>query len=343
MGDPIELNAAASVYGEGRDPNRPLLVGSVKSNLGHTEWAAGVTALIKTVLSMNEGVIPKHLHFEDPNPHVEWGELPVRVAADKTEWPNGTGRAPIAGVNAFGMSGTNAHVLVEGYRESSDVDSSNGLARLPVGSPHNISVSTNGVPQGTVGDDRVDDKPRTVRLLPLSGRSAGALHELAIRYADLLKAQNEAVSDGWLSDLVWTASVGRSHFEHRAGVIFDDVDSLERGLNHVVANSVADDETPERAARRAASIYLGDGVQHLDIAKALYETEPAVRSIFDRCEVAYQELRGDSLLEVLLSEAESVRCGRRSGNTIAPASVRVRLCLNRALVQRRGKPEAGVG
>ncbi|MYK62308.1 MAG: SDR family NAD(P)-dependent oxidoreductase, partial [Chloroflexi bacterium] len=302
LGDPIELHAAASVYGEGRDQNQPLLVGSVKSNLGHTEWAAGVTALIKTVLSMNEGVIPQHLHFEDPNPHVEWDELPVRVAADKTEWPNGTSRAPIAGVNAFGMSGTNAHVLIEGYR---DADGSNGLAKLPVGIPQNISVSTNGVPQGTVDEDQVDDKPRAVRLLPLSGRSAEALHDLAIRYVDLLEAQNESASDGWLSDLAWTAGVGRSHFEHRAGVVFDDAKSLLRGLNHVADHSVADNETPERAARRVASIYLGNGARRLDIAKELYETEPAVRSVFDRCELVYRELRGDSLLDVLAGQPQS--------------------------------------
>ena len=303
LGDPIELHAAASVYGEGRDQNQPLLVGSVKSNLGHTEWAAGVTALIKTVLSMNEGVIPKHLHFEDPNPHVEWDELPVRVAADKTEWPNGTGRAPIAGVNAFGMSGTNAHVLIEGYR---DADGSNGLVKLPVGIPHNISISTNGVPQGTVVDDQVDGKPRAVRLLPLSGRSVEALHDLAIRYVDLLEAQNASASDGWLSDLAWTAGVGRSHFEHRAGVVFDDAESLSRGLKHVVDNNVADDETPERTARRVASIYLGNGTQRLDIAKELYETEPAVRSIFDRCEFVYRELSGDSLLDLLSDESFNV-------------------------------------
>ncbi len=303
LGDPIELHAAASVYGEGRDPNQPLLVGSVKSNLGHTEWAAGVTALIKTVLSMKEGVIPKHLHFEDPNPHVEWDELPVRVAAGKTEWPNGTGRAPIAGVNAFGMSGTNAHVLIEGYLEA---DGSNGLAKLPVGTPRNISVSSNGVPQGIVDDDQVDDKSRAVRLLPLSGRSAEALHDLAIRYVELLEGQNEVVSDGWLSDLAWTAGVGRSHFEHRAGVVFDDVKSLLRGLNHVVDNSVADDETPEHMARRVASIYLGDGVRRLDIAKALYETEPAVRSVFDQCELIYRELRGDPLLDLLGDESFNV-------------------------------------
>ena len=89
LGDPIEVNAAASVYGRGREAERPLLMGSVKTNIGHLEAAAGIAGLIKVVLSMHQGVIPRHLHFETPSPHVEWERLPVRVTADETEWPNG--------------------------------------------------------------------------------------------------------------------------------------------------------------------------------------------------------------------------------------------------------------
>ena len=102
LGDPIELNAAASVYGRARDEESPLLVGTVKSNIGHLEWAAGIAAFIKTVLSMNNGVIPPHLHFQDPNPNVDWDQMPVRVTSDNTDWPTASGRQPLAGVNAFG-------------------------------------------------------------------------------------------------------------------------------------------------------------------------------------------------------------------------------------------------
>ena len=115
LGDPIELNAAASVYGKGRDAEHPLLVGSVKSNIGHIESAAGIAAFIKTVLSMNRGAIPKSLHIETPNPNFEWDQNPVLITSDKTAWPTNSARPPLAGVNAFGLSGTNAHVLVEGY------------------------------------------------------------------------------------------------------------------------------------------------------------------------------------------------------------------------------------
>ena len=102
------------------------------------------------------------------------------------------------------------------------------------------------MPQDSVTNDGQETSQRAARLLPLSGRSVGALRDIAIRYVDLLEAQEDAVSDNWLSDLAWTASIGRSHFEHRAGVVFDDVESLVRGLNHVMDNSVDDDDGTER-------------------------------------------------------------------------------------------------
>ena len=135
LGDPIELRAAAAVYGDGRPGDRPLLVGSVKSNIGHAEWAAGVAAFIKTVLSMNRGVVPPHLHLRNPNPHVEWDRIPVRISSEKEAWPIDSGRPPLAGVNAFGLSGTNAHVLVEGYDSSPDGVAVGDVTRHPAGVP----------------------------------------------------------------------------------------------------------------------------------------------------------------------------------------------------------------
>ena len=87
MGDPIEMRAAAAVLAEGRDPSNPLLVGSVKTNIGHLEAAAGVAGLIKTVLALQHGQIPPHLHFEQPNPHIPWDQLPVKIVCEPTAWP----------------------------------------------------------------------------------------------------------------------------------------------------------------------------------------------------------------------------------------------------------------
>jgi acyl transferase domain-containing protein/acyl carrier protein len=112
LGDPVEVNAIGAVFGEARPATRPVLLGSVKSNIGHTEAAAGVAGLIKTVLALEHEEVPANLHFVTPNPHVQWSELPVRVVANAVPWARGS-RRRIAGVSSFGISGTNAHVLVE--------------------------------------------------------------------------------------------------------------------------------------------------------------------------------------------------------------------------------------
>ena len=112
LGDPIEVQAAGAAYGAARDADRPLLMGSVKTNIGHTESASGAAGLIKVVLSLQHGVLPQSLHFDKPSPHIPWGSLPVRVVDEATPWEP-TGRPRRAGVSSFGFTGTNAHVLIE--------------------------------------------------------------------------------------------------------------------------------------------------------------------------------------------------------------------------------------
>ncbi len=248
LGDPIELNAAAAVYGEGRDNGRPLLVGSVKSNIGHTESAAGIAALIKTVLSMNRGVIPRHLHFEEPNPNFEWDRRPVRVTSEKTAWPAGNGRMPLAGVNAFGLSGANAHVLVEGYRATPPAVSETDDFRPVAGSPAPVRPGSEdaAMPRADEGSEI------PARMLPLSGRSPEALHDLAARYLSWLDDEGGTASQDVLSDMAWTASVGRSHFDHRVGVVFRDLSELREGLNAVVTSNDAVDAAISQPGSRMA-------------------------------------------------------------------------------------------
>ena len=113
LGDPIEVQAAGAALGDGRDADRPLLIGSVKTNIGHLEAAAGIAGLIKVILSLEHEVLPKHLHFQNPSPHIPWDRLAVRVVDEALPWPR-DGRPRIAGVSSFGFSGTNAHVIVSG-------------------------------------------------------------------------------------------------------------------------------------------------------------------------------------------------------------------------------------
>ena len=273
LGDPIEVQAAAAVYGAGRDPSRPLLLGSVKTNIGHLEGAAGVAGLIKTVLAVREGVVPKHLHFERPNPRIPWEELPVRVAAETAGWPEAD-RPRRAAVSSLGYSGTNAHLILESWEEE----------RRP---EERRSSDRHRPPQA----DETPCAPRTHHVLPLSGKTPDALRDLARRYLDFL------TEDAPLADVAWTAGVGRSHFPYRAGVVFRDADSLRAGLERVEQSTGS-----ASGGGKVAFLFSGQGAQRAGMGKELFEREPAFREVLERCEEVVREERGDSLLSVMFGE-----------------------------------------
>ena len=299
FGDPIEVQSAAAVYGQGREADRPLLIGSVKTNIGHLEPAAGVASLIKTVLAMERGLIPKNLHFRDPNPHLEWDRLPVRVVSAMTDWPSHPGRPPRAGVSAFGISGTNSHVVVEGYGETNGAEPDE--RSLPEGSAQAVAVSM----PAPVADLPLSEealRPRQTRLLPLSGKADGALRALAGGYLSWLDERAEEFTAGGpagqslLADMAWTAGVGRSHFGYRAGVVFHDAASLREGLEALASEG----ERPKPvAATKVAFVYTGEGSQWAGMGQWLYESEPVARAVLDRCDAVLREERGASLLEVM--------------------------------------------
>ena len=306
LGDPIEVQAAAAIYGQSREPRHPLLIGSVKTNIGHLEGAAGVAGLIKVVLSMTQGVIPRHLHFGEANPRVDWDRLPVQVTTQAQPWPSKAGKAMLAGVSSFGLSGTNAHILVEGYV------SPTGNGTGPPAGPDGGSGAGEPV---TVDAPAVDGQMRTrpARLLPLSGKSDAALGELARQYLSWLEGRIDAVGRSGdsgeatgetrpapdLANMAWTASVGRSHFERRAGLVFRDAGELQRKLARLVDAG----EVPRARERpKVAFVFTGQGSQWVGMGKDLYETEPVVRSTLQRCDRVVQELRGESLLDVMFGE-----------------------------------------
>ncbi|MDE2795337.1 MAG: SDR family NAD(P)-dependent oxidoreductase [Gemmatimonadota bacterium] len=342
VGDPIEINAVSHVYCEGREADRPLLIGSVKTNVGHLESAAGVVGLIKAALVVKRGVIPKHLHFRDPNPALDWDNLPLQVTSEMMEWPDRPGRSRVAGVNCFGISGTNAHLVVEEYC-GPDGGSPRGFT--PVGAPQRVAVRGLGADAESAGfepgpragaesvglelgtevpadsatseqsradvDSRVPEpgiQPRGTRLLPLSGKSEVALRELAGRYLAWLDervgelSDADAVSAAVLSDMAWTAGVGRSHFDDRAGVVFRDTESLREGLEAVAGTG---DRPTRGTATRIAFAYTGQGSQWAGMGRALYESEPVARAVMDRCEAVFREERRTSLLDVMLGRDDA--------------------------------------
>jgi acyl transferase domain-containing protein/acyl carrier protein len=179
LGDPIEAHALAHVLGSGRDKENPLVIGSVKTNVGHLEAAAGIAGLIKAVLVLQHEQIPAHLHFQQMNPHIDWGGVPVEIPLRARPWPRGN-RRRVAGVSSFGFSGTNAHVILEEAPEP------------PIRPPAS---------------------ERPLHLLALSARSESALRALGGRYVQVLENCPFPVGD-----LCFTANAGRPHFEHRLAV-----------------------------------------------------------------------------------------------------------------------------
>ena len=194
LGDPIEVESLASVYGEGRQAHAPLYIGSVKSNFGHLEPAAGIAGLMKCVLSLQNGRIPKHLHFNAPNPHIPWDKIPVRVASEPVDWPE-TEENRYAAVSSFGMSGTNAHIILESEPSShAECSESNNAEHL----------------------------------LVVSAKSSEALQALVARCAGLL--EQGRVTD--LVDFCTVAAIGRDHHSHRLAVIGTSADDFGHKLRH---------------------------------------------------------------------------------------------------------------
>ena len=301
VGDPIEIDAVAAVYGRPRKSDNPLLIGSVKTNVGHLESAAGVAGLIKAVLVVNQGVIPKHLHLRDPNPRVDWDSLPLKITTEMQDWPGNGSRPRLAGVNSFGISGTNAHLVVEEHRGPKEQDGAiPGIADV-AGRAKAIAVSK---PEGVshLAGPEQQSKPRRSRLLPLSAKSPAALGELAGRYLNWLAERDNGFSsdgtapDTLLSDMAWTASVGRSHFDVREGVVFRDAESLQSRLEEVAQG---EERPATREPATVAFAYTGQGSQWTGMGLALYESEPVARAVFDRCEAVFVEERGASLLDLM--------------------------------------------
>jgi acyl transferase domain-containing protein/acyl carrier protein len=195
LGDPVEVNAIGAVLGRDRTrESNPLFMGSVKTNIGHLEAAAGIAGVIKVALAVRNGVIPAHLHFDNPSPLIDWQSLPCVVPTENTPWPAGR---RMAGVSSFGYSGTNAHVLLEAAPVADAVE----LAEV--------------------------DRPR--HLLTLSAKNADALAESARAYAAYLDGQPQAS----LADICHTAAVGRAHFNHRLAIHASSSAELRERLAHV--------------------------------------------------------------------------------------------------------------
>ncbi|MFE1107868.1 SDR family NAD(P)-dependent oxidoreductase, partial [Streptomyces rochei] len=276
LGDPIEAQALLATYGQGREGDRPLWLGSVKSNLGHTQAAAGVAGVIKMVMAMRHGVLPRTLHVDAPSSHVDWSAGAVELLTEVREWP-GAERVRRAGVSSFGISGTNAHLILEQPEPVAELEpAGEGVASLAPG----------------------------VVPLTLSGRSAEALRAQAAR----LLARIEADPALRAVDLGHSLATQRSHFDHRAVVLADEWETAVRGLAAVcVGEPDPAAVVGECEAGRTAFLFSGQGSQRLGMGRELYARFPVFAEAFDAVCAVLDGLLGRPLREVVWGEdAESL-------------------------------------
>ncbi|MFI2577631.1 SDR family NAD(P)-dependent oxidoreductase, partial [Streptomyces rochei] len=309
LGDPIEAQALLATYGQDRAPEQPLFLGSVKSNLGHTQAAAGVAGVIKMVMAMRHGVLPRTLHVDAPSSHVDWSAGAVQLLTEVREWP-GDERVRRAGVSSFGISGTNAHLILEQPEPVAELEpEGEGVASLAPG----------------------------VVPLALSGRSAEALRAQAAR----LLARIEADPALRAVDLGHSLATQRSHFDHRAVVLADEWETAVRGLAAVcVGEPDPAAVVGECEAGRTAFLFSGQGSQRLGMGRELYARFPVFAEAFDAVCAVLDGLLGRPLREVVWGEdAESL-----NGTEFAQAGLfAVEVALFRLLTSWGVRPEFVAG
>jgi acyl transferase domain-containing protein/acyl carrier protein len=288
LGDPIELEALKSVFGEGRTKDRPCAVGSVKTNIGHPEAAAGIAGLIKTVLCLKHEAIPPHLHFRTLNLHISLQDTGLEIPTELRSWPPATGRR-YAGVSAFSIGGTNAHVVLA---DAVDAD------RLPAPAREE------------------ENRAERTHLLPISARTPEALRSLAIAYQHLFSADGEAdasldgETNASLYDVCYTASVRRVHHDQRLMLVGRSaeefaarIDNFLRGETHL---EIAAGKISSRKPG-LAFVFHGQGAQWLGMGRELLKGSPVFRRSVEECDALFRRLATWSLMDELTADASRSR------------------------------------
>jgi acyl transferase domain-containing protein/acyl carrier protein len=310
VGDPVEVQALGSVVGEGRPEGHPCVVGSVKTNIGHTEGAAGVAGLIKVALALRHKTVPPSLHLEEPNPNIPWEELPLVVQRELGPWPAQPGPAR-AGVSSFGISGTNAHVVLEEAPEA---------------------------PPGEAGPPT----EATAHLMPLSAHTPEALKGAARAHLEFLRAEEGVPS---LRDICYTAAARRSHHDHRLAAVGSSRKEMAEQLEAFLSDEFRPGlHTGRRVPGRRpklAFVFSGQGSQWVGMGQELMEQEPVFREAMERCDEAIRKYVDWSLLEELAADSERSRL--EEVDVIQPAIFAVQVALA-ALWRSWGvEPDAVVG
>jgi len=276
VGDPIEAHALGSVFSEGRPEGEDCLVGSVKSNFGHAESAAGVAGLIKVALMLKHQQVPPNLHFETPNPDIPFESLHLRVPTKLEPWLVKKGHPRLAGLNSFGFGGTNAHLVVEGVESREEAEPS------------------------TIENQRPS-------LLCLSARSGEALREMAEQYSTFLTSEESC-----LRDAAYAAAIHRQHHPHRLTIAARTNEECQEKLAAFLSNErrlgVFNGEVGAAPSERVAFIFSGMGQQWWAMGRGLMESEPLFAAKIEEIAELFRNHTTDwSLLDILSADEKDTR------------------------------------
>ncbi|WP_413206145.1 SDR family NAD(P)-dependent oxidoreductase [Rhodospirillum sp. A1_3_36] len=270
MGDPIEVNALTQAFRLSTEATGFCAIGSVKTNIGHMQIASGMGGFIKTVLALGNKAIPASLHYETPNPAIDFPSSPFYVPTRLTPWPAPDGAPRRAGVNSLGIGGTNAHVILE-----------EAPAVAPV----------------------VAEFERPRHILTLSARNETALAQLVGRYAAYLRDHPDAPA----ADVCFTANTGRKAFDHRLGVTGATAEELATALESALTGTdSARGQSTAVGNERVAFLFTGQGAQYAGMGRELYETQPVFRETLDRCADILAPLLDRPLTDMLYADDPDV-------------------------------------
>lgn len=307
VGDPAEVRGLLLAYGKYRTKEKPLIIGAIKSNIGHMECNSGMANVFKVVLALQNDIIPKTIHFKKPNTLIDWENIPLIVAKDNLPWKKNNGQQRFAGTSSFGATGSNAHLIIGDAPE-------------------------NPYPKNK------QELRKDIFILPLSAKSEQAILDLAKKYADFIQHSNHA-----LEDICAMASLRRAHFNLREVFVANTKEELIEKLQDFSSNKMYESGFVFEKSKEVKTIFIfpGQGSQWIGMGKQLYENEVVFRVALDECNQVFKKYVDYDLIEEINKSSEANRLSEI--DVVQPVLIAIEIALANLWMSKGIFPDIVIG